>query len=149
MVPGSKDPDQGPSAPPKFVALFDEEVILPSARGPQTVCRVTVFDAPLSPKPTVVLTELESNPGRSVTNAAEDVAAHVFQTILTKIPKYSGLDPKNVDWVEHYDRGGGTHSFETISFDVVQDRGWAPVPVRYKNPRWCPWGPTPEPFSRQ
>ncbi len=91
-------------------------------------CRVRVFlpdderDAPV-----VVCTEPRDNPGQSVTNAAERIAAEVIANFRLPVP---------VVWIEHYEDGArGTeedpHTFDLVIFSHYEPRkvlsagGWS------------------------
>lgn len=49
-------------------------------------------------KPVVILTELKTNPGMSVTNQAEDIIAYLYGGALSS---YRSVD--QILWVEHYE----------------------------------------------
>jgi len=62
------------------------------------ICDVQVLVEERSYGATVVLSERKDNPGRSVTNAVEEIAALVRHAILKPL----GVNPDKVRWVEHY-----------------------------------------------
>jgi hypothetical protein len=74
-------------------------------------CRVRVFlpdderDALV-----VVCTEPRDNPGQSVTNAAERIAAEVIANFRLPVP---------VVWIEHYEDGAGGTEENPHTFDLV------------------------------
>jgi len=73
----------------------------------------------------VVLTELASNPGMSVTNAYEDIATHLV--------KERNLDPFRVIWFEHYPaEGQRKESFDLVTLTWKMRRaGWLA-----RSPEW-------------
>jgi hypothetical protein len=107
--------------------------------GCRSECRVRLFapeagvDAPGTPH-AVIATELETNPGTSVTNAAERLAWDVWC--------YLEKPEAGLTWIEHYpDRcflgGQGAsrrpmlrESFDLVSFDRQAGTG------RFLRPRW-------------
>ncbi|HKH76475.1 MAG TPA: hypothetical protein VKA51_05910 [Rubrobacteraceae bacterium] len=83
-------------------------------------CRVRVFlpDELERDAPMVVCTELPDNPGQSVTNAAERIAAEVIANFRLPVP---------VIWIEHYEDGArGTeedaHTFDLVIFSHYEPR---------------------------
>lgn len=96
-------------------------------------CRARVFGAGAAP--VVVLTELADNPGTSVTNAVESLAAQFCECYE--------LDGADVVWVEHYPdaRAQGERDasaeerFAAVNFNSIEARagGW-----RFHGPRWAP-----------
>lgn len=64
----------------------------------------------------VVLTELNDNPGTSVTNMVEHLATMIFNEHLK-----DDYTPEQVQWVEHYPDRGGTpeHPMFAESWDMV------------------------------
>lgn len=106
--------------------------------GCDSQCRVRVFDVDAAP--VVVLSELSSNEGTSVTNALETVASQVCERY-----RLDGLD---VIWIEHYpdertpsQRARGERDpifdehFSAVNFGTIERsaRGWL-----FRDPRWEP-----------
>lgn len=77
-------------------------------------CGLRLLTAPTGDN-VVIATELPDNPGMSITNAAEEVAAAVCRDF--------GLEPERLVWIEHYpERLTGDnygHRTEPASFDAV------------------------------
>ena len=75
-------------------------------------CRVRIFlpEDPRRDAPVVVCTELANNPGRSVTNVAEQIAAEVIAGFALPVP---------VVWVEHYEDGARGTLMDPETFDLV------------------------------
>ena len=99
-------------------------------------CRARVFRTGAASG--AALTELADNPGTSVTNAFESVAAQVCD--------FYGLDGADVVWVEHYpdartprEREWGApdpifeEHFSAVNFGAIEARaeGWL-----FESPRW-------------
>lgn len=102
-------------------------------------CRVRIYE-PTEERdaPVVVCTELEENPGMSINNAAEGIAAEVISSNSLPIP---------VVWIEHYEHGArGTlqdpQTFELVIFSSyeVEDLGsyLGEHRKRIGSPRWKP-----------
>jgi len=100
--------------------LRDIEHAYRDGKGADGVCRIRVF-APTEASgglPVVILSELASNHGPSITNTAEQLAAEIATRYL---PEMDGLEPP-ATFVEHYpdtgcqrDRLGAEH-FDLVSF---------------------------------
>ena len=60
--------------------------------GRLTVCRLEILQSQ-DGRTTVIATEREDNPGTSVTNIAEHLAAHVHDCF--------GIEPEKLVWIEH------------------------------------------------
>jgi hypothetical protein len=94
-------------------------------------CRLRIFEPEDNTRPYVVIaTELESNPGTSITNAAERIATAVWHLLERPV--------NGMCWIEHYaDRAFiGTRPMLKEEFDIVEfdsDR-WQGL----KNPKWRP-----------
>ena len=89
----------------------------------------------------VIRTELPDNPGQSVTNAAEEIAASVV--LANALPSSAG----RTVWIEHYEDGArGTpedrHTFDLLTFStndlepVLRVGRWR---VELGEPSWSPW----------
>ncbi len=63
-------------------------------------CGVTLFVDQENNRAAVVLTEKPGNPGRSVTNAVEQIASEIFNEHLA-----SSIPAGRVAWIEHYEKG--------------------------------------------
>ena len=92
--------------------------------GPKqrSYCDLAIYDA--LTHPVVVATERESNPGASITNAAEQLAMAVIE-------RFALLEPQEVIWVERYRPGRPDESLSRIFFSW-QDRkassvSWQPL----------------------
>ena len=76
--------------------------------------------------PVIVCTELTDNPGQSITNAAEQIAAevlennpHVFDPFA--LASIAGLSyDKPFVWIEHYEDGARGTSSDPATFDLVE-----------------------------
>jgi hypothetical protein len=113
------------------------DYIHPTPRGGR--CRIRVFlpneerDAAV-----VICTELPNNPGQSVTNAAEQIAAEVILGHRLPTP---------LVWIEHYQDGArGTpedpHTFDLVIFSGYEITEWAPclgeTRLSIGRPTWKP-----------
>lgn len=103
---------------PDYDEIFDYE----SWHGAPAYCGVKIWtDGPCGgAAPTryiVVMTELDDNPGMSVTNAAEIIATDVLNILLP------GVDPEAMTWIEHYPPRGDAHSLRLPeTYDLVRMR---------------------------
>ena len=79
--------------------------------GVESFCRLRIYDTDAGV--VVVLSELADNPGRSVTNAAAELA--------TEIAKRYELDPQTTTWLEHYGAVSYWDTGETFheTFDLL------------------------------
>jgi hypothetical protein len=85
-------------------------------------CRVVVFE-PEGQRPAIVVSELADNPGTSVTNMAEVLAAEL---IARHFPERVG-EPDGVVWIERYPRVGRLpHRPEGPVYARVEFASWAP-----------------------
>ena len=113
------------------------DYIHPTPRGGR--CRIRIFlpeeerDAPV-----VVCTELKNNPGQSVTNAAEQIAAEVIQGHRL---------PMSLVWIEHYEDGArgspeDPHTFDLVIFSGYEITQRTPYPGEARltigEPTWKP-----------
>lgn len=96
----------------------------------------------------VIATELEDNPGTSVTSVAEHLASHVCDRF--------GIDPDRLVWVEHYVYPSATRPGEPRAFEMVNFRRLPPPAIRwleavlrhhpsgwpgfFEDPEWRPMG---------
>ncbi len=92
-----------------------------SAGGRRAQCRVRIYlpddvrDAPL-----VICSELPNNPGGSVTNSAEVIAAAIIRNNELPTP---------LVWIEHWPKestGGGAETFELVVFSSYEIEQRAP-----------------------
>jgi hypothetical protein len=74
-------------------------------------CRIRIYlpDEPESDAPVVICSELSNNPGASITNAAETIAAEVIKGHRLRTP---------LVWIEHYPAESRRPSAEE-TFDLV------------------------------
>lgn len=95
------------------------DYIHPAPRGGR--CRVRIFEPEDADRDSyvVILTKLADNPGMSVTNAAEEIAAAVV--LANALPSSAG----RTVWIEHYEDGSsarGTpedrHTFDLLTFSA-------------------------------
>ncbi len=86
-------------------------------------CRVRIFkpDDPELDSYVVILTELDDNPGMSVTNAAEEIAAAVVLA--------NALPTSRTVWIEHYEDGARGTSQDRNTFDLLTFSADDPEPV--------------------
>ena len=85
----------------------------PSNFGGNAKCDLEIIRSP-GPIALVICTELEDNPGTSVTNAAARIATRLCQEDRT-------IDPEGLIWVEHYpERSAGPGRPLPESWDVVR-----------------------------
>lgn len=75
-------------------------------------------------RPVVIVTELASNSGQSVTNCIEDLAKEI-------LVRYRIAQPDRVIWVEHYER--------RLSLDIVE-LTWDDCVKKFSCPDWRPLG---------
>src|SRR5687767_14150139 len=88
-------------------------------------CRIRIYDA-TTVVPVIVCTELTDNPGESITNAAEQIAAevlenhpHVFDPFA--LASIGGLSyDKPFVWIEHYEDGARGTPSDPATFDLVE-----------------------------
>lgn len=98
----------------------------------QAHCHLRIYGGDPDRPTVVIVTELESNPGTSITNAAEILAAQVVRD--------HDLDSDTLIWVEHYPdrafvrgRPGLEERFDLVTFqrarpDHFQKPEWQPIP---------------------
>jgi hypothetical protein len=91
-------------------------------------------------KATVFLTELDDNPGTSVTNAVEDIATLLYKESNLLV----GIPPEAITWIEHYpQRGTISETYDRVLLS------WYPTVSHWQsgkvigigsfaNPRWIP-----------
>ncbi len=94
------------------------------------VCGVSIFQS--NPDmAVVVLTEIEGNPGMSVTNAIEYIATKAKKVFLPNVT------PDQVLWVERYENSGSTLDGAHETFDLVALKVGR---NSYHSPAWRPIG---------
>lgn len=111
--------------------LEDREFPYLGYHGCPSKCHIRIFEPEDKQKPYVVIaTELEDNPGTSITNAAERIATAVWHLLERPV--------NGMLWVEHYrDRafiGGRPQAKEEFDIVEFQSDRW----MGLKNPRWRP-----------
>jgi hypothetical protein len=86
-----------------------------SARHRRARCRVRIYlPEDVCDSPVVICSELPNNPGGSVTNSAEVIAAEVIR---------SNRLPTPLVWIEHWaeeSTGGGAETFELVVFSSYE-----------------------------
>jgi len=70
----------------------------------------------------VILTELDDNPGTSVTNMVEQLATMVYHQFLKGIPI------ENITWIEHYPKTSFGETFDRVTMN------WNGK--EFSNPKW-------------
>ena len=94
-------------------------------------CRVRIFED-TTELPVIVGAELTDNPGMSITNAAEQIAAevlenhpHVFDPFA--LASIAGLSyDKPFVWIEHYEDGARGTPRDGATFDLVEFSHYEP-----------------------
>lgn len=97
---------------------YDQPLDFKGFHGGSAQCGIRIWtDGPkLGLAPTryiVMMTELADNPGLSVTNGVEIIAAEVLRTLLPK------ADPETIVWIEHYPPRGSRLTPFPESFALV------------------------------
>ncbi len=101
--------------------LRDIEHRFRDQKGAAGVCRVRVFAAASGELPVVILTELATNDGPSVTNTVEQLAAEILTRYLGE---QDGIEPPFV-LLEHYpDTGCRRDHLDAEHFDLVTFAHW-------------------------
>ena len=92
------------------------------AGGRPSHCRVRIFlSDDVLDSPVVVCSELPNNPGGSITNSAETIAAEVIQANELSTP---------LVWIEHWPKessDGGEETFELVVFSSYKVEERAPT----------------------
>ncbi len=103
-------------------------------KGAESVCRVRVYPATTASGglPVVIVTELDSNDGPSVTNTVEQLGAEILSRY---VPEMDGAEPAFV-LVEHYPDSGCRRDplLGAEHFDVVSFAHWHPR-AHWQGPR--------------
>ena len=83
----------------------------------------------------VIATELEGNPGTSITNSAEHLASMVCDRFE--------IHPQKLVWIEHYGYPGGSAGLRERTFDLVtfsrrkaESIHWSPAVLKAKRDGW-------------
>ena len=90
-------------------------------------CRVRIYEPRERDSFVVILTEPPDNPGMSVTNAAEEIAAAVV--------KQNALPTSRTVFVEHYETGARGSKEDPHTFDLITFSPTDPEPV-FRAGRW-------------
>jgi len=91
--------------------------------------RIFVSDASeLDVPAVVVVTEVEDNPGQSVTNAIEWIVGETLHA--------HSLDPSETVVIEHYENGARGTPEDPATFDLVAFPNPAPKPLLLRTGRW-------------
>jgi hypothetical protein len=85
------------------------DYIHPTPHGGRCRIRIYIPDEERD-DPVVVCTELPNNPGMSITNAAEQIAAEVISGYRLPMP---------LVWIEHYEVGARGSAEDRHTFDLV------------------------------
>jgi len=123
--------------------IRDVEHSFRDQKGAAGVCRVRVFAAAAGELPIVILTELSTNDGPSVTNSVEQLAAEILTRYLGE---QDGLEPPFA-LVEHYPDTGcrrdhlGAEHFDLVTFAHYRPRAhwqspWRGVIQNFGEPDW-------------
>jgi len=125
--------------------LRDVEHAYRDQKGAEGVCRVRIFASPEASGglPVVILTELATNTGPSVTNTVEQLAAEIATRYLGE---QDGLEPPFV-LVEHYPDTGcrrdhlNVEHFDLVTFAHYRPRAhwqapWRGVIQKFGEPDW-------------
>lgn len=78
--------------------------------GCQCICSLEILTL-ADGRTAVIATELEDNPGTSITNVAENLASEVCDRF--------GIDPQQLIWIEHYGYAGACEGTKERTFDRV------------------------------
>lgn len=71
----------------------------------------------------VIMSELEDNPGTSITNASESLATQIYYSFLAGVP------PEQIEWMERYPaQKRRKTSYDWVSFE------WNGK--EFRNPKW-------------
>lgn len=91
--------------------------------GCKSKCGLTITKE--GKKVTVILTELPSNHGTSVTNMIEDLATMIYWQFLKDVPV------ENIEWIEHYPPTDSLNLPETFDRVVMKWDG-----KQFSHPQW-------------
>lgn len=117
----------------RYERFVIDRLVFRDCHGRSGHCRVEAMRAS-GGRVAVVATELRSNPGMSVTNAAEHVA--------TQVCLYLGIDPLRLVWIEHYGYPAPA-GMPKRTYDRVRFAGVLPdEPVFFEEPSWSPMKPS-------
>jgi hypothetical protein len=90
--------------------IFDDLINYPGNTKAGSTCHVRVFLLEHEFKAVVVATELDLNPGFSVTNGAELIRKETMKAVW----QLRALEPDRITWAEHYPERDG---FDLVIFD--------------------------------
>lgn len=93
-----------------------------------SLCELKVYVHDDRREAVVIFCEIPSNPGTSVTNAAEILANVVYEKVLGP-----NINPLHVCWVEHYPEHD---TFDLIRFNKITLPSQAHLKTRYSMPEW-------------
>lgn len=91
----------------------------------ESKCGVTIKKQ--DEKITVILTELDDNPGTSITNAYEEIATKLHNEQLQHV------DPTSIRWIEHYSSKRYGETFDEVSLHWDGRKYSSPVWTRLKD----------------
>jgi hypothetical protein len=109
--------------------LFEGTFYFAGFHGSKAHCWLRIFDGDPDRPTVVIATELRTNTGTSITNAAETLAAAVCRR--------HRIDPDSLLWVEHYGPSPALRLPERYSL-VSFDRNGRERPEGLGQPRWSP-----------
>jgi hypothetical protein len=102
-------------------------------------CRIRIYlpDEPESDAPVVMCSELSNNPGMSITDAAQTIAAEVIRGHRLQTP---------LVWIEHYPaesrRPGAEETFDLVifsSYEIIESAPYlGETRLRLGEPTWKP-----------
>ena len=118
----------------RYEQLIFDQFRFRGFHGQEAFCRLEIL--PIADGRTVVIaTELEDNPGTSITNVAEHLASHVCDQFQ--------IDPQRLVWIEHYGYASPAGSKDPRTYDLVtferrppEGVVWAPAVLRSKPDGW-------------
>ena len=109
---------------------YDDVFLYRGFHACPSYCWLRIYTAP--GQSVVLATELDENPGTSITNAAERLAMNVARTF--------GLTLDSLRWIEHYPERQGSHGRPGLpeSFDLVT---FTPTAQGLQSPEWTRLNP--------
>ena len=155
MHPGDCFGDEAPKAPEtpqderlRPSKLLDQVYEFKGYHGADSACRVRIFGGGGEQPPVIVFTEMEDNPGTSVTNMSEFLAA---ETVAAHFPERFEHETAAV-FLEHYPERVDPvrRIYGKPDYDLITYRFRSPR-IAYRNgvhrlslgtPRWTPVTPT-------
>jgi hypothetical protein len=91
------------------------------------LCNISIYAHDPEVLPVVLCTEPRDNPGMSITNCAEQLAAEVMDNHPHLFD--SGLGDKPFAWIEHYEDGARGTPQDRATFDLVEFSSYEPRDV--------------------